>query len=391
MKSYVLTLVIWLSAGCDGLATNRCDDTADTTCGQIIEDRVIPDLSFNGLQRVLQDGSIGFVGRIDLNDERVIGLLDPLGAVRWATPLEGFYPFWWVDFDSDGAAAGVLYGSRTSSTDPIFHGVLFDASGVQVWRTSIPPPPPTFLSGKVAHVGQDGIAVAAVFGEAGTIQGMTLLTRLGADGAVMWQTTLDFTLAWFHAIPDGGYQVLAYCDDFQPCLVELAEDGAEISRRTLDVMLFNPVPTADGGLVGSLDSFGLARISVDGELDWMHEFNMGDCDTNDPEVGCSNGQPGHVESVALGPEESIWAGLRFTDGADIGLGPLEGGDSLVRGVSIARFDVQGDNLWSRKIDLDCTHDIASPVAVTPSGEASYYCGSSADEPAFAWHLLRLSP
>jgi len=384
MRSILLTLLAFGAAGCDNLATVRCDTTADTACGEILHDQEVPGVSLGSHQRALPDGSLGFVGNIDA-DERDIALLDAFGAVRWSTPLDGFYPFWSVDFDGDGAAAGVLYGSRRPSVDPIFDGVRFDASGVEVWRTPIPQPPPTFLSGKVALDDQGGIAVAAVFGEAGSLQGMTLFTRLDEDGAVMWQTTYDFSLEWFRAVPDGGYQVLANCDDFDPCLVRLAEDGAEIARRALDYRIYDPVPTNDGGLVGSLDSFGLVRISADGGVVWTREFVKGEDTIDGPTYG-------HVGSVALGPAGSVWASFRFTDGADLGGGPLVGG------LAIARFDADGEHVWSRGIEYDCGG--GSTVAVTPSGEASFYCGSWFDveatdaEPAgrrFSWHLLRFSP
>ncbi len=383
MRSILLTLLAFGAAGCDNVATVRCDTTADTACGEVMYDQEVPGVWLGSHQRALPDGSLGFVGSVD-PDERDIVLLDAFGAIRWSTLLEGFYPFWSVDFDRDGAAAGVLYGSRRPSVDPIFDGVRFDASGVELWRTPIPQPPPTFLSGKVALDDRGGIAVAAVFGEAGSLQGMTLLTRLDEDGAVMWQTTYDFSLEWFRALPDGEYQVLAYCDDFDACLVRLAEDGEEISRLALDFMIMDPVPTADGGLVGAFP-FGLAKFDADGGVRWTREFVTGDETIDGPPHG-------HVDSVALGPAGSIWAIVRFSEGADLG------GGSLAGNLAIARFGADGEHVWSRSIEYDCRGPNA--VAVTPRGEALYYCGSWFDieatdtEPAgrrYSWHLLRFSP
>jgi hypothetical protein len=244
---------------------------------------------------------------------------------------------------------------------------------------------PSFGGGSLPHAGRRDLFVVELddelqhvrsvgFGGAGDDE--ALAVAVANDGRVLVGGEIEGEVAIGDEVlrSEGGADalVLSLDDAFAPAWAVASGGALDEAVRGLDVdslggavvagslrsaIAFGGTPVASAGF----DDLFLARLDVDGALDWLAVF--GD------EAGQ---QIGH--DVAVGPEDRVVLVGSFLGTVDVGgPAPLVAEGATLPDFLVASFDREGQHLWSRRIgDVDLQNRIE--VDVNAAGDVAIATG-----------------
>ena len=180
-------------------------------------------------------------------------------------------------------------------------------------------------------------------------------------------TTLDPTLKAQAANSDDAYVVAfdskgtaqwlytagGVDSDGANAIVAAPDGGWYVGGSFMKVASFEPT-RQEYKAKGGTDAF-LVKLTKSGDFEWVKTFGGNYNDT--------------ILHLALDPRGSIYIQGHFKDKSDWGGGPLVAGGGSDNDVVLAKYDTNGDHVWSQRFG-NAFNEVAGGVAVDPAGNVT---------------------
>ncbi len=136
-------------------------------------------------------------------------------------------------------------------------------------------------------------------------------------------------------------------------IVAAPDGGWYVGGSFMKVASFEPT-RQEYKAKGGTDAF-LVKLTRSGDFEWVKTFGGNYNDT--------------ILHLALDPRGSIYIQGHFKDKSDWGGGPLVAGGGSDNDVVLAKYDSNGDHLWSKRFG-NAFNDVAGGLAVDPAGNVT---------------------